>query len=65
MKISFEDLDKLNVYRCQCCKPTGKFLFEMPADGLCPAHGYPLHYIGPLPVIYRSLGMPKNESKLL
>lgn len=54
--IKLEDLDNLNVYQCQCCKPHMKFLFEMPADGLCPTHRYPLHYLGSLPVVYQSLG---------
>jgi len=61
-KLTFDELCRLKVYRCQCCQPTGKFLLEMPADGLCPDHGYPLHYIGPLSVLYRAAGMPKNQS---
>lgn len=54
--IKMEDLDKLSVYQCQCCKPRQMYHFKLTEDGLCPDHHYPLHYLGPLPVFYRSLG---------
>ena len=54
--IKLEELDRLSVYQCQCCKAKSKCHFKKPSDGLCPDHHYPLHYMGPLPSFYRSLG---------